>query len=465
MIPIMKDRINAVMIEIQVVREKRKKAKEAHEKQKNGDPAINLEIIPESSNNCSLDVGKEQCNIKTSFSLDFVISGVTSLNDLDSRFPMDIGNEGDEFDMEDEDENDDGVYNEKDQNEESLHALTARYTHWLEILHRVVFYIACNYNSLDMLEQETDYYARAERIRRLLLRDAERRVRLRIKELTLDSSAIAEKIEAMEIEYVGGRSRDGSVIGGGIKSRGIFERIDDVIDSLNNMWELLVEWRQKILEALSSSLEDTGTENVGEEPISQSADNIQMMNTVDVEENHDGSRGNRINFSGNDKANDEKEPGIQTDSFNIASKNHNVEILQPTDAVVINGGPTGQEYEEGLSIQGQANVYLEAYQLMLKARRDLILPMTVLEYQHFQANQNTAKRRIMEDVEKGVLNKLNSETDSFKRKDNLKSLQLELKSAIKESLPAVEVYMMDVEQKRLGKVIENQMSALNALES
>ncbi|CAO3663847.1 unnamed protein product [Umbelopsis ramanniana] len=142
---------------------------------------------------------------------------------------------------------------EKKQN--ALSIARNRLSNCLLLLHRFLFYAAGMYHELKDEDNESKLYDRAEELRRELLRQSQNKFKSTTQELDEGFKAILSH-KALEFQV--------SEHNTGILSWQILEDIEDVAEKLDAQMNLIVDWRQKIYEYLTLSLE-TEDEAKGDE--------------------------------------------------------------------------------------------------------------------------------------------------------------------------------------------------------
>ena len=178
----------------------------------------------------------------------------------------------------------DAVEDEEESKEESeyLAALRMRRSLWKELEHRLLFFIASNYHTLahpneddehdpsetppvdskesvdlerkKRMELEDEFYKKAAQVRRQLLGEEEKHVSEMIRHMVQLSDSVADSVSGKD--GAGSVSLSTEKYQGGIASHLVFDKLHELQDQLNRQWELLDDWRFRILEHVTKSLED-----------------------------------------------------------------------------------------------------------------------------------------------------------------------------------------------------------------
>ncbi|KAJ3069650.1 hypothetical protein HDU98_007299 [Podochytrium sp. JEL0797] len=187
-----------------------------------------------------------------------------------------------------------------------------------QLEHQALFFIACCYNSLENEEMETEYYAKAEALRREILADFEGAVeRLRGEVLRDSSMRVVMRLIRECVEWQRGSLK--RLRGGGIVVRDGLERVKAVLDTVGKQWDVGVSvWRARILELVNSSLENVAA------------------------------------------AAAQREEDVVPSGSGAAEG----------ESSALN--PTGEEYTRGLDVQQELDVLMDQYPRLLAERRELL---------------------------------------------------------------------------------------------
>ncbi|KAJ3055803.1 hypothetical protein HK097_009186 [Rhizophlyctis rosea] len=143
---------------------------------------------------------------------------------------------------------------------DELASATSRLHSWLEVEHRVQFFIASIHHTLGHDDQESEFYATAEKVRRKMLAPVENEIRGLAKQFERHVAKLWDGILAdggMKMTW-SGKWRGGLVI------EDVVSQIGALIQKLNDQWAKMENWREKSLEALLARLEDAeSTEGEG----------------------------------------------------------------------------------------------------------------------------------------------------------------------------------------------------------
>ncbi|KAJ3118147.1 hypothetical protein HDU96_003676 [Phlyctochytrium bullatum] len=149
--------------------------------------------------------------------------------------------------------------NETPENSEEFQRKVARHA-WRELEHRVVFFIACCYNSLKQTTEEEQFYKQAEELRQKILLVPRRMVEQLQAELTQKSSGITAGKELAK------KSWETELPRGGIGSGPILEDVLRVFQLLRTQWVATLKvWRDQIIKYLLESLEEEMVEETSGE--------------------------------------------------------------------------------------------------------------------------------------------------------------------------------------------------------
>jgi E3 ubiquitin-protein ligase SHPRH len=144
----------------------------------------------------------------------------------------------------------------------------------LELMHRIVFFIASCHFQLKNETLEKEYYQKAEDLRSLTLQPLIDRFNKQLK----------DRFHPF-VKKTNDKLRKNNPIipsasfQGGLMSSMVIEEFDELISTLNHQWYLLREWRDKILDLLSTPLIDEGKEG---QPTGDEYD-IGLENQIQVE--------------------------------------------------------------------------------------------------------------------------------------------------------------------------------------
>ncbi|KAJ3282565.1 hypothetical protein HK104_010832 [Borealophlyctis nickersoniae] len=144
---------------------------------------------------------------------------------------------------------------------DDLGTLTSRLRAWQELEHRLLFFIASANQSVTNGLAEIVYYALAEKVRRRILAPDEDEIEI-----------LLSKLEQRIDDTWRTVCSDGGMLMTKVKHPGrnkTIAAIKKVVDKLNKQWEMMAEWRERIVKALVPTLEDAeggGHEKKGDEP-------------------------------------------------------------------------------------------------------------------------------------------------------------------------------------------------------
>lgn len=223
--------------------------------------------------------------------------------------------------------------------EDAVSGATARLNGWLEMEHRLVFFMASVYHSLKNQAQEDKFYERAEAIRQEILAP-------RIQEV--------EQAKARVLEIEGSDKFNlriaPSTFKGGITAQTIAAEAEVTITALNKQADNMTNWRKKVLDVLMTDLDHAEPENAegGEDG---SAEGVAATN----------GKGASLKSASS--------PTSMTDSAKNRGRRgrkgalESEPVPEPTNNGTTEGPkkPQGNEYQTGLKLQEDANVYHDAY--------------------------------------------------------------------------------------------------------
>ncbi|KAJ3092676.1 hypothetical protein HK102_004409 [Quaeritorhiza haematococci] len=142
---------------------------------------------------------------------------------------------------------------------------------WRELEHRLLFFIASCHHSLKHTEEETRFYKMAHDIRVDILHPYKQRVERRLRWF----AKFMEQMEGPMRQGPSGKKMDlvnammmpdDEFQKGGLFAFHIFEQIDEVVGLINGQWVEMEQWRQVIIKALLSKLDDEEVAEEGGDP-------------------------------------------------------------------------------------------------------------------------------------------------------------------------------------------------------
>ncbi|KAH9268563.1 hypothetical protein BASA84_000168 [Batrachochytrium salamandrivorans] len=362
--------------------------------------------------------------------------------------------------------------------DDELSQVRTRLNFWIELEHRLLYFIATSYYligkriddiakeahaahslrncedgvklsisdrdeesgfaRIDCQTNEDMWYKRAEQLRRMTLYDYELRTTRIIQKVLPNLEALPREIykKSNPLRKTGGKGRD---IGGnsssftnhsddsmmivlpaeffgGIITSNVFSEISDVVDSLNAQWKILVEWREKVIHLLTLPLENSES-------------------VIDSSAKHSLENGKgRVSAVSS-----------LIDPFRSSS-----EAITRADA------PTGEEYGIGLEIQEKANQYQYAYMQIISDRLTLL----------------TSMRR---DVDRRYYGTTQLQHELYKKRVStvLKNKQLSFAELIRQlkdisqrsDVPAQEIYIASNAHREMTKHLNVHLECLELLQS
>ncbi|KAG0245181.1 hypothetical protein BGW41_002650 [Actinomortierella wolfii] len=123
---------------------------------------------------------------------------------------------------------------------------------WMEQEHRALFFEAGLYHDLEMEEKETQHYEAAEKVRLKLLSNAERMFLRRKAKLEIE----VRKMANLNNQYVIPASK----VGHGIVLQSVIERLEDLVNILNQQLQMMQSWREDLVKRLLQPLMQDGEE-------------------------------------------------------------------------------------------------------------------------------------------------------------------------------------------------------------
>ncbi|KAI9002575.1 hypothetical protein DFJ74DRAFT_696102 [Hyaloraphidium curvatum] len=303
--------------------------------------------------------------------------------------------------------------------DDKLSAAAGRLAAWLEVEHRLVYFIACVHNTLKEQALEDQFYDRAESIRQEILGP-------RIKEVEKAKKRIDEA--AAEAGSAGKNDLHiaPSTFKGGIVTQELMMQVDATVSALNKQSATMMAWRKKVLDVLTTDLdyaEPEAPQRSDPAAPQTAAGDPQLANGA-------GSARSSTEQAGGESASDEA-------SGSGAKKPH------------------GNEYQTSLKLQEDANVYQDAYNEALLDRITLLsgAPRPQEGTIHLQNSSD-------------LLKQLYKERTLPKGLNNLKGLAASLRAHVanKPNMPETEAMLCQNELRRLNKEVDRNMKLIEALQ-
>ena len=153
------------------------------------------------------------------------------------------------------------------QNHDRVGMLKVRLDFWLELKHRVFFFLGGCYHVMasysendyepkysEFAKLEEQYYSDAANIRRKILGCEESDIQNMNKTFLSNADSLADHVRGNRDELI--IYLPSGKYYGGILSATLFEKASKISEKLNMQWDLLDEWRFLIIESLTKPLED-----------------------------------------------------------------------------------------------------------------------------------------------------------------------------------------------------------------
>lgn len=128
---------------------------------------------------------------------------------------------------------------------------------WYEIEHRIIFFIATAYHSLEDTVNEELFFNQAQELRNTMLVDYENGIKFHSVQLERMMDGHKQELDALPFEA--------SEMNGGLICGPLFERLETVEDLIFSQWPTIIEWRNVLRNVLTSAVDAMEDNATGEE--------------------------------------------------------------------------------------------------------------------------------------------------------------------------------------------------------